>query len=218
MRTIVLFFMCVSIVFGQNNLEASPGSVISDSFVLAQGDCVWMYFSPVEKNHVSCESAVICQIASAKSSLKIQMYTFTSQPILKAVLAAQARGVKVEVILDKSQLHVKGGVAQSLLAKSVPTWVDCKHAIAHNKIMIVDEIEVFTGSYNYSYAAEHTNAENLIVMTNASAVSIYEKNYNLHKAHSVVLTADLLKVKSKKKPVKKVVRQYRSRYGAHKRK
>ena len=45
-----------------------------------------------------------------------------------------------------------------------PTHIDAKHAIAHNKIMIIDQATIITGSFNNTKAAEEKNAENLLVI------------------------------------------------------
>jgi phosphatidylserine/phosphatidylglycerophosphate/cardiolipin synthase-like enzyme len=36
----------------------------------------------------------------------------------------------------------------------VATYIDSQHAIAHNKIMIIDRETVITGSFNFTKAAE----------------------------------------------------------------
>lgn len=40
----------------------------------------------------------------------------------------------------------------------MPTYIDAKHAIAHNKIMITDGATVLTGSFNFTKAAQEKNA------------------------------------------------------------
>jgi phosphatidylserine/phosphatidylglycerophosphate/cardiolipin synthase-like enzyme len=40
----------------------------------------------------------------AKRSILVQAYSFTSAPTAKALVAAHERGLKVEIILDKSNL------------------------------------------------------------------------------------------------------------------
>ena len=59
-----------------------------------------VYFSP----RGGCTEAIISQIDKAKSEILVQAYSFTSAPIAKALLNAHKRGIKVEAILDKSQL------------------------------------------------------------------------------------------------------------------
>ena len=102
--------------------------------------------------------------ATAKASVLVQAYSFTSAPIAKALLAAHKRGVQVQVILDKSQKSEKYSEADFLVNVGIPTKIDAKHAIAHNKIMIIDGQTVISGSFNFTTAAEEHNAENLLVI------------------------------------------------------
>lgn len=91
-------------------------------------------------------------------------YSLTRAPIAKALVDARKRGVRVQVILDKSQRREKYTEADFLLHAGVPTFIDDRHAIAHNKIMIVDGATIVTGSFNFTKAAEEGNAENLLVI------------------------------------------------------
>jgi len=58
-----------------------------------------VYFSP----HGGCTDAIVRELGNAHSTVLVQAYSFTSAPIAKALLEAHRRGVKVQVILDKSQ-------------------------------------------------------------------------------------------------------------------
>ena len=66
----------------------------------------------------------------------------------------------------------------------MPTYIDSKHAIAHNKIMIIDDAIVITGSFNFTKAAQERNAENLLVLRDEKMVWEYEANWQQHFAHS----------------------------------
>ena len=52
----------------------------------------------------------------------------------------------------------------SLVNAGIPVLIDAKHAIAHNKVMVIDDQTVITGSFNFTKAAEEHNAENLLVI------------------------------------------------------
>lgn len=129
--------------------------------------------------------AVVRELGLARSNLLVQAYSFTSAPIAKAVVEAHRRGVKVTVILDKSQRSEKYSAADFLLHAGVPTFIDASHAIAHNKIMIIDGHKVLTGSFNFTKAAEEKNAENLLVLEDVNLAFKYTTNLNGHAAHSV---------------------------------
>jgi phosphatidylserine/phosphatidylglycerophosphate/cardiolipin synthase-like enzyme len=141
---------------------------------------IQVYFSP----HGGCTEAVVEQLNKAKTSAYIQAYGFTSAPIAKALLEAHRRGVKVSVILDKSQRTEKYSEADFLAHSGIPTYIDARHAVAHNKIIIADERIVLTGSFNFTAVAEEHNAENLLVIDDPDLAKKYLRNWKSHEAHS----------------------------------
>ena len=142
---------------------------------------VAVYYSPKG----GATQAVVKEVASARSEILVQAYSFTSAPIAKALVDAKKRGVKVEVVLDKSQRSAKYTSADFVAHAGIPTWIDSVHAIAHNKIMIIDKATLITGSFNFTKAAEEKNAENLLVIKgNKPLVDRYIKNFEEHKGHS----------------------------------
>jgi len=97
---------------------------------------------------------------------------------------AARRGAKVQVILDKSQRTEKYSEADFLKNEAIPTLIDAEHAIAHNKIMIIDGYLVLTGSFNFTRAAEENNAENLLIINDPILARRYLENWQAHQAHS----------------------------------
>ena len=62
--------------------------------------------------------------------------------------------------------------------------IDAAHAIAHNKVMVIDSGVVITGSFNFTKSAEERNAENLLVIRSPELAKIYSVNWAEHKKHS----------------------------------
>jgi len=139
-----------------------------------------VYFSP----DGGCTEAIINEISHAKSEILIQAYSFTSVPIAKALVSAHKKGIHVEIILDKSNKSKKYSAGDFTAHMGVTTYIDSKHAIAHNKIIIIDKETVITGSFNFTKAAEEKNAENLLIIRNNKLAEIYIDNWNKHKNHS----------------------------------
>ncbi len=123
---------------------------------------IQVYFSPNGR----CEQAIIEELSRAKKSVLVLAYSFTSAPIARALGEAKGRGVEVQVILDKRQKRARYSVINYLQSHGIPVFIDIPHAIAHNKVMIVDGEDVITGSYNFTSSAEKRNAENLIIIRN----------------------------------------------------
>ncbi len=140
-----------------------------------------VYFSPKG----GAAEAVIREIDHAAKEILVQAYSFTSAPIAKALVNAHKRGVRIEIILDKSQRTSKYSSSDFFAHAGVPTFIDSKHAIAHNKIMIIDGSTLITGSFNFTRAAEEKNAENLLIFKgNTPLVDRYIKNFKEHMEHS----------------------------------
>ena len=139
-----------------------------------------VYFSP----EGGCTEAVVREVGKARSTLRVQAYSFTSAPIAKALVDAHRRGVKVEVLLDKSQRRERYTAADFLVHAGVPTYIDSRHAIAHDKVMVVDGKTVLTGSFNFTKAAEESNAENLLVLRDEALAAKYVGNWVRHRAHA----------------------------------
>jgi phosphatidylserine/phosphatidylglycerophosphate/cardiolipin synthase-like enzyme len=71
----------------------------------------------------------------------------------------------------------------------VRVWLDDTHAAAHDKVIIVDgalaAATVITGSYNFTRAAQHGNAENVVVISGSPAVaSRFVANFERHRSES----------------------------------
>ncbi len=94
--------------------------------------------------------------------------------------------------------HHHHNTVPKLLEASVPTYIDDKHRTAHNKVIILDESTVITGSFNFTKSAETRNAENLLVIRSSAMAKAYKKNWEEHFKHSIAATKELI-VPSKKK-------------------
>ena len=121
-------------------------------------------------------SVVVDAIGRARSQILVQAYSFTSKPILAALARAEERGVDVEVIVDKSNDRGRYSGATYMRNHGVPVWVDDSVRIAHNKVMILDKKSVLTGSFNFSAAAQKSNAENVLLVENSPELAALYMN------------------------------------------
>jgi phosphatidylserine/phosphatidylglycerophosphate/cardiolipin synthase-like enzyme len=131
-------------------------------------------FTPRQK----CLPFLLSKLASAKISIRVQSYSFTSVLIADALIAMHQQGIQITVIADKSQVKAQSSQLRNLLKAGIPVFIDYKPAIAHNKVIILDETSLFTGSYNWTKAAENRNAENLIFLKGQSITHAYLQNFS----------------------------------------
>jgi phosphatidylserine/phosphatidylglycerophosphate/cardiolipin synthase-like enzyme len=142
-------------------------------------------FSP----NAGAEEIVLKTIQSAHKTIRLAAYSFTSKPVIQALIAAKRRNVDVQCTLDKSNAHNKSGEAAAnlLVNAGIAVRIDSQHPIHHDKYIVVDNQSVETGSFNYSKAAAESNAENAMVIWNDQRLaSQYAQNWQLHANHSEV--------------------------------
>ncbi|MEW5790245.1 MAG: phospholipase D family protein [Pseudomonadota bacterium] len=157
----------------------------SPQLLVAQGT-LEVAFSP----NGGATEMIIRAINQARERIWVQAYSFTSAPIARALVEAHKRGVKLVVVLDKSQRTANYSEADYFVNHAVPTFIDDQHAIAHNKVMIIDGDTLITGSFNFTKAAEKSNAENVMILRgNPKLAEAYAKNFLYHRAHSTAFTA-----------------------------
>lgn len=142
-------------------------------------------FTPGEE----CTQEIVDAIADAKKQILVQAYSFTSAPIARALVDAHKRGVDIKVILDKSQRSARYTSSTFLINQGIPTWIDYKVAIAHNKVMVIDGETVITGSFNFTSAAQNKNAENLLILQDPGLAKVYTHNWYGRLAQSEVASA-----------------------------
>jgi phosphatidylserine/phosphatidylglycerophosphate/cardiolipin synthase-like enzyme len=140
-----------------------------------------VHFSPKG----GCTDVIVAELKRARREVVVLAYSFTSQPIAQALVEAKKRGVHVEIVLDHSNETEVHTDLTYFIEQGLAPLVDPHHAIAHNKIMVIDRHTVITGSFNFTNQAEHENAENLLVLRHYSDLAAaYRSNFTAHKEHA----------------------------------
>lgn len=140
-------------------------------------------FSP----DAGAEQLVLRSLQAARSTIRLTAYSFTSKPVVQALIDAHRRGVDVQCVLDKSNGEERGGQsgANLLVNAGISVRIDSAHPIQHSKTIVVDGRHVETGSFNYSSAAAHKNAENaLVIWNNPDLAKVYGEEWQKHWSHS----------------------------------
>ncbi len=127
-------------------------------------------------------AATVRFIGEARLSIRMAAYGLTSNPIGKALVEAKKRGVDVRVVVDRDHNGQRGeanSVANYLAANGVALRVDTAVRIQHNKYVIVDGQSVQNGSFNFTRAAETSNAENIVIHRGSPGLArLFTDNWN----------------------------------------
>ena len=133
-----------------------------------------VYFSP----NGGCQEAVVNEINNAKKSIDIAMYSFTSRPIVQALVDAKNRQVKIRIVLDKAQKNERYSKSRYLSSKGFDVKYHLGPGLMHNKFAVIDGGEVLTGSFNWTASAEKRNEENLLVITDKELSEKYSERFS----------------------------------------
>lgn len=139
-----------------------------------------VYFTPP----AGVAQAIIARIDRSQQAVWVQAYGFTHSAIARALVRARERGVDVRVLVDEKSQTQNREVLDLLMAAQVQLKADGRHAIAHNKLMLIDEATVITGSFNFTHAAENRNAENLLILNSPELAEVYKAQWARHWTHS----------------------------------
>ena len=153
--------------------------IICGGIAKAQDKAVYpieAYFSP--NGHVA--DRIIKAIDISAFSIDLAIFDLTSLDIKSALERAKNRGVKIRIAADSRQAKGANSVVQSLIDEGFDIRI--RHGngrgIMHNKFCIFDKKLMVTGSYNWTYNAEHNNYENAMFIADPEAIKKYQQYFN----------------------------------------
>jgi phosphatidylserine/phosphatidylglycerophosphate/cardiolipin synthase-like enzyme len=111
-------------------------------------------------------AVVLKAISSAKTTLLVACYEFTSRDIAEGIEQAAHRGVMVRIVTDAKAAKDKYSQISILISAGIPIRLDAHYAIHHHKFLVIDSTSIETGSFNYTSSAITRNAENALVLWN----------------------------------------------------
>lgn len=134
-------------------------------------------------NQMKIHAALQGELKNARRSIDVAIFNFTSKRIAN-VLKGQAKKVRVRVLADyKSAKEIKISVYKDLEKAGIQVkYVKLEgsgiraHKF-HHKFCVIDGVEVCTGSYNWTVAADTSNYENLLVIRDKKLAKQYAAEF-----------------------------------------
>ncbi len=161
--------MFVDDVFGPEAGKPTPKPNVT-----LGGAQLWIYFSP--DDHV--QPALVQLLDQAKSSIHFLAYSFTADPLGEAIRRRAADGITVAGVMDADQVKSNVGTEfDAFRAAGLDVRLDGNPDAMHEKVMIIDEQTVVTGSYNFTNSAATTNDENVVVIRDPGLASAYLQEF-----------------------------------------
>lgn len=166
--------------------ENTKTIIYTDSPVFTSGDVKIFLINPNSMSKLSytvktkaCR-VILDNIKSAQNSIDFALYGIEGQDeILKALLDAKARGVRIRGVVDSKpdNLYVYRDTAKLTLEFGAIT--DNRAPFMHNKFFIFDEKSVITGTMNLSNSGcSGYNANTMVLVKSASVARAFTQEFN----------------------------------------
>ncbi|MFZ4520195.1 MAG: phospholipase D-like domain-containing protein [Bacteroidales bacterium] len=165
-----------------NATNAKFGPAKSDNTpheLIIGGNRVEVFFSPSD----GVNQQIVNHLATANSDIEIGTMLITRKIISDAIIARKNAGVTAKVII--SSISTSDATVVADLGASLGNYfrVYSEQGLLHSKVMILDQSNaasdplVWTGSHNWSDAANVSNDENSIVIHNAAVSNLYYQEF-----------------------------------------
>ena len=161
----------ISLENGQEN----PNSSIHES-AAPQTDWYQVYFTDPDAAYAGTlrggpDEALAEAIRQARLSVDVAMDSLDLWSVRNALIAAHRKGVEVRVVVESDNLDSEE--VQELLEAGIPLEDDLSTGLMHNKFVIIDRLEVWSGSMNFTINGAYRSDNNLIQIRSAKLAQNY---------------------------------------------
>lgn len=122
------------------------------------------------------DGTLVEAIDGAQSTIDIAAFEFNLQDMTDALIAAQQRGVRVRMVDDNENTEDSDQM-EEIRGAGIPVVDDQRSALMHNKFIVIDGSEVWTGSLNYTENGVYRNNNNLIHVTSSELATNYTTEF-----------------------------------------
>jgi phosphatidylserine/phosphatidylglycerophosphate/cardiolipin synthase-like enzyme len=127
------------------------------------------YFAPEDE----VAAQIIAEIGQAQSRIRFMAFVFTSDEIADAMLERAQAGVVVQGVMEKRNAEREYSEYERLRVAVHDVLPDANPYIMHHKVIIIDDVTVILGSYNFTANAENNNDENLLIIHDPEVAALF---------------------------------------------
>ena len=121
--------------------------------------------------------AILPVVNAATKSIHFLAFSYTDAPLAAAMIQRAQAGVSVTGVFEKVGSDTDAAELKTLYCAQIPVRQDGNGSFMHNKVIVVDERFVITGSLNFSTNAEESNDENVIIIDNTDIAKLYTQDF-----------------------------------------
>ncbi len=148
-------------------------STVNNQWAILDGTPIQVLFS--SEDHAM--DNVIAIVNDAQTSIRFLAFSFTDYPLAQAMIAKAQAGVDVQGVFETFGSNSPRSELKTTWCAGLPVRQDGNPSFLHDKIIVIDNSIVITGSLNFSSSADEDNEENVIILDNPEIAALYLQEY-----------------------------------------
>ena len=150
-------------------------SQLAEQVTVVNGSTVWVIFTPEDG---ALEQAIIPLVNAAQTEIRFLAFSYTDYPLANAMIQRLQNGVNVAGVYERVGSDTDAAEFDTLYCAGVSVRRDTNPGFMHDKVIVVDQRYVITGSLNFSTNAEESNDENVIMLDNPEIARLYLQEFD----------------------------------------
>jgi phosphatidylserine/phosphatidylglycerophosphate/cardiolipin synthase-like enzyme len=148
-------------------------STISNQWAILEGTSLQVLFSP--EDHAI--GNLVTLVNDAKFNIRFLAFSFTDDTLAQAMINRAGAGVDVQGMYEKNASQTIYSDLKTFWCAGVPVRQDGNPSMMHDKVIIIDNSIVVTGSLNFTAGADESNEENVLILDNPEIAALYLQEY-----------------------------------------
>ena len=182
--SIMLILMFSSWSFPKENLP-TPAPVMQETTTVTSTttaiDWLQVYFTFPNALHSKNyeggpDESLVNAIDQARLSVDVAAYSFNLWSLEGALIHAHKRGVVVRMVMESDNMDNQE--VQEIKDAGIPVIGDQQEGLMHDKFMVIDRSEVWTGSMNFTVGGAYKDNNNLIHIRSAQVAEDYTTEFD----------------------------------------
>ena len=112
----------------------------------------------------------------ARVAIDMAAYSLNFKDVESSLLHAQQRGVQVRLVMESDNMNT--AEVKALQSANIPIIGDHLAGLMHNKFVVIDRAEVWTGSMNYTQSGTYSDNNNLMHIRSTQVADDYETEFD----------------------------------------
>ena len=121
------------------------------------------------------DGPLVKAIDGARLSVHAAMYSLTLHDVRDALIRGHRRGIDVKVVMESDNLDAQD--PERLKEAGIPLLGDRREGLMHNKFIVIDDSEVWTGSMNYTSSGAYLDNNVMMRLRAKEIADDYEAEF-----------------------------------------